>query len=886
MLAPLVVILGALALSEGTDRVATQIEARIGDDLDRVFMTVKTAYTPAEAVEAVSIVLAAERLRRPPKGMRPSEEREVFRGGHAFGGFERLRVLIHGIECRAEAKTLEDGTALLSCPLDVAAGETVAVAIEAELAVPDRYGEVGRRQRQVTLAGGWYPYVARWGHAPPHGPHAIQLELPSGYGAVVGRRWFPAPGDRDASTRRIVAEEGDSWSVPLVVLPPSAGRAAIGDGRAIFVATPGRRVHDPKTRSEKNEQIVETLEDGLRFWEEQGLPLPSASAPLVVVEAPLRHVLALATDGAVLVSDRAFRMVPIARLYRFHRFPILREVYAELFLDRMRGRELAYVTADAAAAFLVDRYVEERFERRDNAFDVLGWFSFIPSIDNLLYAPDLPFENAYFRRIKEDDPLRSNPIDESEALPRGKIVYEKLLDRLGKASTERVFRRILAGDRLEAAIERELGGETREFLATWLRPYPKVQYRIERWGSEPAGACPKNPCWRASVEIARTGEAVKEPIEVLLRDDAGAERRVWSSATADPMRTVTATLSAPLVFVEIDPNDRIAEAPTDETPSPRFDNRSKPAWKFLLNNWNISLAATAGTIDTALDVGILRVYDVRWAYAIRASYDPSAIALQGRASYGFGERVTPADLAQRVGVVLSGEYLRPNFGISNESALGISAVLYYAFDTRQTVWAPEGGQGLRASLQYNHTFGQVTELDASGTPHALSQDSAALTVRAFQAWRLGAFHTLAIRGSAGGYFFGEPRQQLLYALGGRTNLRGYKVDARLGKVRGVASAEWIHTLVPELDDNVFYFSWVSGLDGTLYADAAVVAEDWSSLRSAPPSADVGYGFRIFIDYFGVRPGIMAVDVAFPLYDVRGNPGFGAPAVYIDFTQSF
>ena len=61
---------------------------------------------------------------------------------------------------------------------------------------------------------------------------------------------------------------------------------------------------------------------------------------------------------------------------------------------------------------------------------------------------------------------------------------------------------------------------------------------------------------------------------------------------------------------------------------------------------------------------------------------------------------------------------------------------------------------------------------------------------------------------------------------------------------------------------------------------------YSDPAGAPPAADIGYGLRFYIDYFGVRPGIMAVDVAFPLYDLAGNPGVRSPAGYIDFLPSF
>ena len=49
---------------------------------------------------------------------------------------------------------------------------------------------------------------------------------------------------------------------------------------------------------------------------------------------------------------------------------------------------------------------------------------------------------------------------------------------------------------------------------------------------------------------------------------------------------------------------------------------------------------------------------------------------------------------------------------------------------------------------------------------------------------------------------------------------------------------------------------------------------------------MGYGLRFYIEYFGVRPGVMAIDVALPLVRARGATELGPPALYIAFTQSF
>lgn len=899
ILGPLACIVAASAPAQAIDRVTTEIEATVSDDLDRVHVIVRTEYIPAERTSTVTVILAADRYRQVPEGMRPSDERFLFPRGYSLGGFESVVVRVRGVPCEGRPSALPERgrTAIdgqpraLVCPVEAGPEAPVSIQAEADLIVPEMYGPFGRHRRQLTLAGGWYPYVARPGFPAPRGPHRIKLRIPSELGAVVGGAYFAPSGGRALPERTIEAVEDDASMIPLVVLAPTAGAEPAAEGHVRFIGSNARQLHDPNARTPEQAQVLLSIEDGLRFWDDLRLPLPPRSRPALIVEAPLRHDLAFSAEGLTLVSDRAFRMSPVERFYRFHRFPLLRELFGTLLRERLRRTDgpRATASADAVAASLVDRYVTSRFGAAESAFDVLDFWSFIPSVDLLLYAPDLPFEGAYFRRIKEDDPLRPNLVDFPLELSRGKIVYEKLLDRVGRARAGGVLEQVLRGARLEAALASALGGEeARAFLRTWLGPYPEVRYRLLAWSSRPGSRdeCggPAR-CERAEVAIAREGDPIAEPLEVLLRDKDGKERRVWTEATTKAVRVLTATLAAPLDLVEIDPHGRVHETPSEDTPSPRLDNRSSARWKVLLNNWNISLAATAGTIDSAIDVGFLRVYDVHWSYALRADYTPAAIALSGRVVRSFGRLVNPAELAQHVGLTVAGEYLRPKFANATQDAFAVSAALSYGFDTRQTVWAPEGGQGFRLTLEQNHVFGQLVEQAPSGA-RALSEDALRLTARAFQSWRLGGAHTLSIRGSAGSYLFGTPRSQLLYAVGGRSNVRGYPIDAVLGRARAIASAEWVHHLIPELDENALFFAWASGLDGTLYADLAVAGADLPALTSAPLLSDVGYGLRVSIDYFGVRPGVMSVDIAVPLSDARGRGRIGSPAVYIDFVQSF
>lgn len=851
------------------ERVDTVVQANVAADLETVRMRVVSrivrrpvsvdgglgdANLGGSRVETsradgdrISIALPAERFRQLPPSFTAVRQRELFRGAYSFGGLAIERVLVDGKACAPEPADPErdpDGTRWVTCPF----GQEVT--FDAVLQVPERYGAFGVHANQLLLAGGWYPLIAERGHPAPRGAHRLELTLPAGHRAIGPR------------------EDPNIAQLPLLVIPPNVHPRALEDGRAwLYTAD-----HES---AEANE-IRRALRDAMIFNLEHDLPLPTAQKPWVVLTGALRHELAIPLPGLVLLSDRAFRMFPVERFLRFHRFPVLRALYAADLLARGRDRP----EAEAIAAARTDLFVESRHGRAEDAFDVLGFWSFIPAVDLLLYAPDVPFESAYFRRVDERDPLSPSFVDHPSPFGHGRLIYEKLLDRLGKKKTREVFARLEAGASLLDALAPALGGApaAEAFLDTWQRPYPSTRYRLLSWST--------NQDNLATITIERDGEAVAEPLQVRLVDENDLERVVWTETTSQAIRTLTATMSAPLDRVELDPFGRLIETPTDQNPSPRFDNRSSPRWKILLNNWNISVGATEGTLDTALDFGFSREYDVRWRHAIRGDFDPAAIGLSARSSYAFGESVTRSRLLQSIGAGIEGAYLRPKFGDAVESAFVAAGRVFWSYDDRQSLWAAEPGSSFSATLEYSHVFGQVLEAIAGGGTREVSADALSLSARAVRSWRFGGSQQLTARATAGAFLFGDPRRQILFRAGGRANMRGYPVDATLGEARGVVSLEWGHPILPELNDNAFGIWSVTGMDGALYADAGIIADELSNLSNAPFLADVGYGIRLYIDYFGVRPGVMAVDLALPLFDIQGRRRVGDPAVYIDFSQSF
>ncbi len=863
----------ARAEAPARDRVDQRVDASIADDLATLTLRTIARYTPAVALDEVPIVLAAERYRAPPP-LTPSEVREAFPGDFSPGGFEGLELVVGGAPCTPRIEVLPAGERVAWCRAPIAAGEPIAIEARATLRIPERFGGFGRVQRSVTLAGAWLPQPARPGQPPPRGPWSLSLSAPAPLTAVLGTTYRPSAGE---GGRRVVQASGEGAQIPLFLRPAAWRALSLAEGAARFLTSDAPHREDGGVLALQTQLAVE---DALRLVPELGLPAPDRAQPLVLIEAPLRHVLTETAEGVVLVSDRAFRMVEVDRFLRFHALPMLRDVFGVL-AARALGPEVGdrALTADVVGTWALERYVTARYGGAEDAFDVLGIVSFIPSIDQMLYAPDLAFAGAYFRNVPEDHALRPDLIDFPLGFPRGKWLYEKLRERLGPARASAIVARARLGGGIGAATRAEWpagdsGGGAETFLQTWLGPPPKVRYRLAAHQDAPEGAG-----FRASATVERIGDPIAEPVTVRFTDDDGAARDVVASATTAAIRVVTATLAAPLDEVEIDPLRRLLETGDADAPDPRYLHRSSPEWKVLLNNFNVLLAATEGAVETALDLGIARRHDAHWGFGVRAEYAADAISLGLRASRAFGERVTSARLAHAFTASAEGAYLRPGFAGAEEGGAALLAGLGYSYDDRISVWAPQSGTAVRVGAGYQRIVGTLTSPE-------LTADAVSVSVRGLRQWRLGLRHQLSVRGSVAAYVAGRPQAQLLLPLGGRQQVRGYATDAELARARGIVSAEWLHPLITDLDVNGFFLAWVTGIDGALFVDAALAGDTLAEAVEGPVFGDVGYGLRFYIDYFGVRPGVLAVEVALPLVRARGASELGPPAVYITFSPSF
>ncbi len=870
------------ASTPGQAAPSAELRARVSDDLHRVHVKFSAECPSSEGF--VQVVLPAQRYTQIPEPLSSQAEREFYVRGLARGGFSNISVSVDGRPCFGPGARLKDGTEVWRCAAD---GPVARVQTQADLQVPEQNGPFSVKGRQLTLGGGWFIFAQTPGQGTVTYDYDVSIQVPAAMGVVLGDRWMPADPNQG---RRTVHWRGPARQVPLVVLPPWTGTHAVAGARFISSRLRGGSNASAEVRFK---EVLRAVQEGFTFLETLNLPVPSAAHPLLVVEAPLRHNLARVTDGVLLVSDRAFRQPPMERFWRFHRFALLRELYGAWFLRGRSGPQAAF-DADAAGAYFRDEYTRTQAGGAEDAFDVLSLWAFIPAVDSLLYAPQLPFIGTYFRLIQEADPLRANLTNPPAQDARGKLAYEKLLDRFGPARVRPVLMDVARGQSLKAASARHLPASAVDVLETWTGQYPKVQYRLhswtDRWVEGPACA-PASGCYEATAEIQRLGDEVAEPVTVRFTDDEGRQLRVQVPSSVVAMRVATATLGAALAEVLLDPDGRLAETPSTQIPSPKLDNRSHPRWRVLLNSFNVQPTPSANTVDVVLDLGFSRVHDVHWRFATRASFGPSTISVSARSTYKFGRAVTPASLVQWVGAVAAAEYLRPEFAGTSRSAFATSGVIYYGYDDRQSIWAAEPGLAFRASLGFSQAFAAL-DPDSETTRGAMR-----LSLRGLRSWRFGGQHQLSLRAKGGAFIAGTPHPQLQYALGGRSNFRGYVIDEAVGRWRAILSGEWVHPLVPDLDINAGWLVWWSGLDGALFADIGGIGDVFghdqapSASRPTLPArnqlrADVGYGLRFYIDYFGMQPAVMAVDVALPVIDAQGRWLVGRPAIYIDFAQSF
>lgn len=806
---------------------------------------------------------------------------------------------------RVEPHALAGDGALvaITLPSPVAPGERLELELAYEAHVPERYGGYGCLEGTCTLAGGLHPLLATLD------PAGWDLEAPPQVSRFSGRLELAADAvivAGGAVVKGAVATlaGGPAPYLPVVVAPVLHEKQAVR--RGVSVAYLSARAPPPApdaaeqafayTEEDYAAMALAAAGDAIDLLHEIGAPVPEGTI-FTIVEVPLRLDLAEAHPGLVLCSDRLFRLFPFRRFRKYHERELVRALFTEHLARRPApegvGARDALAGPETAAAYLMDLYTVREFHKQEFAREILAPVSFVPAVDQLIYAPQVAFAGAYFGAIADTDAFRDDPRRWNHERPAGHVLYHKLQDLLAPEAFGEAMRAVVLGERgVRAAAEAAYGEPLGWFFRQWNGPYPEVDYALgARRREKLAGGT-----WRHTITVEKRvppgRPAPVEPVEVRVVDGGGARHLLRWDGRGDRGEVVLETASGSLRSVHLDPRYRLVQAAPPGSPDdPRFDDRDPPRLKFLYNNFGALLSVTDLSVALAADFSFRRIHDNRNALRLQL-YTTESVTVGGSIGYSryFGPKITPnrplGALAFRFGFARLDDDYAAGPGNRLSLSVGIGA------DDREVIFEPLRARGWSAGGTWS-----VTRFDAlEGTDASYRQtvsvygDVTKIVTPVDGHTFVGSVEAAAVAGDI------EFRSQLLGA-GGPTSLRGYAIGEIFGRSRLLAHGEWRGALRHDLGVNVGHFAFLRGVGAAAFVDVGALSgcSSYTDLVDADSLyASAGFGLRLFYDNFGVQPGMMALDLAVPLV-IRPRDCLNVPAavttrppfmIYLTFLPPF
>jgi hypothetical protein len=501
----------------------------------------------------------------------------------------------------------------------------------------------------------------------------------------------------------------------------------------------------------------------------------------------------------------------------------------------------------------LDLYVLRYYLKEEYARDILKIGGFIPAIDQIMYAPSMEFKEAYFNSIYEPLIFRDEPWHFFNLFPRGKLIYEKLVDLLGIEEFN-----LLVSDYFRAKEDfikvclRRYGRSFEWFFKQWLGPIPRVNYRLKEITKVKVGEE-----FLYYIEVVKEGDSwVREPLELEIVEADGRVRVLrWNG---DGRRHIFKVRSkGKIERFRLDPRNRLVEDDELTVNHVKFDNRVPASWRPpLFHGFYLFLNLSEINYYAFLNFTVRRLFDLRHALDMRAIQKPRGFEGFLRYRYGFGKKRDLNFLSWFLGGAIYGLRLNPEFGNLGYKGtlLGLSLQLFY--DDRISFFDPIRGSSLNLSMGYHLVF----------FDHGTRESHLSLGFRYFRLITPVFGHTFAFFGGAG-IVLGHAPEQALPSLGGRFFLRSYESDELLGKAKIYGVAEYRITLLRHLDINLAHIAWARRLQGVIFMGLGSLSTKESFKEILEPQSfylEVGLGLRLHLDYAGIYQNVLAFDIGFPL----------------------
>jgi hypothetical protein len=897
------------ALSDGGETVSGEVRIRVVNDT-------------GEPVGSIPLWLYPNRFTDPETQVDDRTSHWLYPGGPSEGGIDVSSPRWNGAPLADRAIRYEPTPAevrprgatrvlaRVELPAALAPGAEGELVLAFGTRIPERRGRFGRYRGTVALGGDFFPrpladLTGRDTALPPRPTaFAVRLSVPGGTGAVIGDRVFPV-----AAGRRVLEVDGARVeALPIVVMDRmEVATAKLPFGDAVYVsartrpdAYAWRDTRAPEDRvpaagipdvgrvdfAARAFGVLERCAALLR----EAAPDAALPARIAIVEIPAFDRLAQWTPGQVLVSDRLFGLVPFERALAFHDAALAQELGAALAADLSADEPpgLRFLAAETVGARVRELYVAAAHGKAESLKDVVGFAAFIPYVDNLLYAPEVPFREAYSTSPEEEDSLRDAPWLFMNALPRGRRILAKIEDLLGAEEAAALVADYAGGRAgFDALLRQRLGDRAQRFEADWFGAYPEVNYRIAGTRDVPLGG----GRFRHEVIVARDGADVVEPVGVLLEDgDRARQTERWDGVGREG--AVASESGAKLAAVRLDPGGRLVESAELTDEHPLADDAAPLSWRPPLLT-RLLLWGDTETFEPNVQIGIAlrRLYDVTNTIALSGSYAPRGYG--GSIAYYryFGPKRT---LNARTW------YAGPSIGIlrvektetaaatlpeSTQFAATIGTIGVQAGrDDRAYFPDPRSGTAINGYVGYG-----LGRADGGGYVH-----EGQLDLRAFGLLspRLG--HVFALYGGAMATV-GTPPAAELPSLSNRLVLRGFDIDETYGRIGLYAVAEYRHDLFEISGARLPAGSTFERLQGVLFAGGGTMSVPsgyGGMFTSERLYAEVGYGLRLHMLAFGLSQYLIALDLAVPLwprdrtYDVAQSDGTSAKATRAPFKVVF